>query len=229
MLAKKKKLSKKQIKEDKLVTSYYQVQKFYEENQSQIFIVAAVVAVIVIAAFWYTSKIEQENMSAAIELSRVIPIYDQGSFLEAIDGKPGTNVLGLRKIVDEFGGSEQGEVARIYLANALYNTGKIDEALEEYDNYAGSNDLLSASALAGKAACYEAKNNPAEAADYYLSAADYDDANPQNPDYLLSAAKNFIEAGNSSEAEEVLNKIKLEYKSSQAAREVEKYLAHTRI
>ncbi len=229
MLAKKKKLSKKQIKEDKLVTSYYQAQKFYEDYQSKIFIVVAAIAVVIVAAFWYSSKIEQENMSATTELARVIPIYDQGSYLEAIDGRPGTNILGLRTIVDEFSGSEQGEVARIYLANSLYNTGKIDEALEEYDNYSGSSDLLAATALAGKAACYEAKGNSAEAADLYLSASSVNDTDPQNPDYMLSAAKNYIDSGSKSKAEKILNEIKAEYKNTQAAREVDKYLVYTKI
>ena len=229
MLAKKKKLSKKQIKEDKLVTSYYQAQKFYEDNQSRIFIVVAVVAVIVVAVFWYNSKVSQQNTTATTELARVIPIYDQGSYLEAIDGRPGTNILGLKKIVDEYGGSDQGEVARIYLANALYNTGKIDEALNEYDNYSGSNDLLAASALAGKAACYEAKNEKEKAADLFLKASKIDKLNPQNSDYLLSAAKNYIDSGDMDTAEELLKEIKADFSASQAAREVDKYLAYISI
>ena len=36
MLAKKKKLSKKEIKEDKLVTTFYEAKSFYEENQTKI-------------------------------------------------------------------------------------------------------------------------------------------------------------------------------------------------
>lgn len=226
MLEKKKKLTKKQIKEDKLVTSYYQAQKFYEDNQSKILLAVGAIAIIIVAVFWYSSKVEQENLTATTELARVIPLYEQGSYLEAIDGKPGTNIMGLIKIVDEFGGSDQGEVARIYLANAYYFTGKIDEALEEYDNYSGSNKLLSASAIAGKAACYEAKENFKEASNSYEKAANIDKYNPQNPDYLLSAGKNYIKAGDKENAEEVLKELKESYKNSQAAREADKYLSY---
>ena len=226
MLAKKKKLSKKQIKEDKLVTSFYEVQKFYEEYQSKIIIGLVAVAVVVVAVFWYTSKIEQDNKAASTELTRVIPIFDEGSYVEAIDGRPGTNITGLRQVVENYSGSEQGEVARLYLANALYALGKIDEAYEEYDNFSGSNKILAASALAGKAACYEVDKNFEEAAKSYSKAADLDVTNPQNSDYLLSAAKNAINASNNSMAEELLKTLKKDYANSTAAREADKYLAY---
>ncbi len=45
MLAKKKKLSKKEIKEDKLVAFFYQVQNFYDDNQSKVIGVVAPVPV----------------------------------------------------------------------------------------------------------------------------------------------------------------------------------------
>jgi TolA-binding protein len=226
VLAKKKKLSKKQIKEDKLVTGYYEAQKFYEENQTKIFTIVGVLAVVIIAVFWYTSKVEQENKAASTELARVIAIYEAGNYAEAIDGQPGTNINGLRQIVNNYGGSEQGEVARLYLANALYAIGQIDEAYEEFDNFSGSNSILAASAFAGKAACYEVKGQFEDASDNYAKAAKLDETNPQNSDYLLKAAKNAINAENKEDAEDILKTIKKDYKNSTAAREADKYLAY---
>ncbi|MBN1301699.1 MAG: hypothetical protein JW995_10840 [Melioribacteraceae bacterium] len=223
MLAKKKKLTKKQIKEDKLVTSYYQFQQFYEENQTKILIVVGAVAAIILAVFWYTSKIEQENLSATAQLTKVIHLYEDGNYAEAISGQPGTNILGLQEIVREYGGTDQGEVARVYLANSLYATGKIDEAYEQYSKYSGSNSLLAAAALAGKGACLENKQQFDEAADNYFKAYKMSESNPQNSDYLLLAVKNYVRAGNKSEAKNVMEILKSEYKNSQAANEVEKY------
>jgi tetratricopeptide (TPR) repeat protein len=225
VLAKKKKLSKKDIKEDKLVTYYYNVRKFYEDNQSRVLMVLGALAAIIVILVWYNSKIMQDNMSAAVELSRIFPIYESGSFQEAIDGRPGTNITGLRSIVDNYSGSEQGETARIYLANAYYFLGDYDNAKNEYDNYSGSNKQLVASAYAGKAACFEAEGDFKSAAELYLKAADVYEYNPMNPDNLLNAGKNFIKCNENKNAEKVLERIKDDYQQSAAAREIDRYLA----
>ena len=128
MFTKRKKISKKQIKEDKLVTSFYEAKSFYQENQSKILIGLGVIAFLVVAILWYTNKNNEDNSLASIELNRVMPLYDGGSFQEAIDGRSGTNILGLKKIVDSYSGTENGELARVYLANSYYLLGKFDEA-----------------------------------------------------------------------------------------------------
>lgn len=225
MLAKKKKLSKKEIKEDKLVTTFYEAKSFYEENQSKILAIVGVLAALVVAVVLYTNKVESNNEIASIELSRVIPSYNSGSYQDAIDGKPGTQVLGLRKIVDEYGGSEQGELARIYLANSYCFTGQLDIALDEYDSYSGSDDLMISSALAGKASVYEAKSDYESTAEFYSKAASISEYNPSNPGYLLMAGINYLKVKNFDKAKVSLEKIKKEYQTSLASREVDRYLA----
>jgi len=225
VLAKKKKLSKKEIKEDKLVTTFYEARKFYEENQNKIFAVVGVIAVIVIAVILYTNKVEENNFAASLELTRVLPIYNSGSYQEAIDGRPGTNVIGLQKIVDEYGNSDQGELAKIYLANALYFMGGIDAAFEYFNDYSGSNEDLVAAALAGKASCLEVKEDYEAAADSYNKAANVNKFNPSNPDYLLKAGINYIKVDQLMDAKKSLQEIKDNYKTSSASREVDRYLA----
>ena len=225
MLAKKKKLSKKEIKEDKLVTTFYEAKGFYEENQTKILAALGALAIIIVAIVLYINKVESNNEIASIELSRVIPGYNSGMYQEAIDGKPGTKVLGLRKIADEYGGSEQGELARIYLANSYYFTGQLDNALDEYDAYSGSDDLMISSALAGKASVYEAKSDYESAAEFYSQAANISKYNRSNPEYLLIAGINYLKVKNFDKAKVSLEKIKKEYQTSLASREVDRYLA----
>ena len=225
MLAKKKKLSKKEIKEDKLVTTFYEAKSFYEENQTKILAALGTLAIIIVAIVLYINKVESNNEIASVELSRVIPSYNSGMYQEAIDGKPGTKVLGLRKIADEYGGSEQGELARIYLANSYYFTGQLDNALDEYDAYSGSDDVMISSALAGKASVYEAKSDYESAAEFYSQAANISNYNPSNPEYLLIAGINYLKVKNFDKAKVSLEKIKKEYQTSLASREVDRYLA----
>lgn len=224
MLTKRKKITHHQIKEDKLATSFYEVKSFYQENQTKILAVLGILAVIVVAIIWYSSSKKEKNQLASVELSRVMPIYDSGSFQEAIDGRPGTNIIGLKKIVENYSGTENGELARIYLANSYYLLGKFDEAMENYNDFSGSNKILVASALAGIAACHEANDNFSDAAEYYEKAFKAYEFNPMNAEYLLKSGSNYLKVNKYDEAKAAFDIIKEKYKTSQAFRDLDKYL-----
>lgn len=225
MLTKKKQISKKDIKEDKLVTTYYQTVNYLDQNKTKIYIyIGALVAVVAILYFYLDNR-AKNNEKANTELARVMDLYNQGAYQEAVDGRQGTNIIGLRKIVDMYGSTENGEIAKIYLANSYNFLGKFDEALSYYDDYSGGIDMYKAAALAGKAACYEAKNEFGKAADAFKDAAHVSKNNVLNGDYLLSAGINYLKTGTKDKALEQFNLIKEEYKTSPAMREVDRYLA----
>ncbi|NWF50059.1 MAG: hypothetical protein HXY49_05915 [Ignavibacteriaceae bacterium] len=224
MLRKKKKLSKKEIKEDKLITTYYKALGFFEENKKRIMTFGGII-VAVIAIVWFISyQAGQKNEKAGLELSRVMTLYDNGSYLEAIEGRQGTNVLGLKKIVDEYGSTENGETAKIYLANAYSILGRLDDAYKYYEDYDGSIEIYQSAALAGQADYFSVKNNFLEAAELFLKASKISASNVFNSDYLLKSAINFIKAGEKEKAKDILNSIKADYPNSQAAREIDRYL-----
>lgn len=225
MLRKQKKLTKKEIKEDKLVTTYYKVVGSFEEYKDKLYIGLGVIALIIVAVIFYNTSQSDKNELANTELSRVIPLYHSGSYLEAIEGRAASKIRGLKSIVDEFGGVEYGQTAKIYLANSYFFLGKIDEALEAYKSYSGSNSLFKAAAYAGEAGCLEAKENYSNAADLFKKAANVSKENPLNADYLLRASVNFIRIGKQKEAKSLLETIKKDYTNSTAYREVDRYLA----
>lgn len=227
MLTKRKKLSKKEIKEDKLVTVYYKAYGFFEENKKNVLIGAGVLLAVVAAIYFYVSQKDKTNEQAANELARVMTSYDAGSFLEAIEGKQGTNVIGLKKIVEEYGSTENGETAKIYLASSYTMLGKLEEAYKYYEDYSGSIDVLKAASLAGQASYLEYKKDYEKALDNYLQASKISPTNPSNSDYLLRAGINYLNLGKKDEAKEILESIMENYKTSPAAREVNKYLALT--
>lgn len=225
MLTKKKKLSRKEIKEDKLVSTYYKVYGYIEENSSRLLTYGGILVVVALAVIYYINHNKEVNEKAGLELSRVINSYDQGSYLEAIEGKAGTDVIGLKKIVEEYGGTENGETAKIYLANSYNRLGKFDEAFKYYKSYSGDIPMLKAASLAGQAGYYAYKNDFEKAADLYNDAAHVSKYVVENPDYLLKGAINYISAGQNQKAKELLNTIKDDYKTSSASREVDRYLA----
>ena len=225
MIAKKKRIAKKEIQEDKLVTSLYKSQEFFEKYKQQIFFAVGALAVIVLAFVWYANKVKEDNLEATKELAKMLPIYESGSYQEAIEGKPGTDVLGLKQIVENYGSTEQGEIAKVYLANSYYYLGKVDDALKYYESYSGNSNLFKAAAYAGIASCNERQGNYEEAAKYFEKAASVSKFNVQNPKYLLDSGIDYIQAQNISKAKEVFEKLKNNYKKSPLQSEVERYLA----
>ncbi len=225
MIREKKKITRKEIKEDSLVTFYYKAVSLYNQYQRQVLIGAAAIVVIVGGYFLMGYYNNIDNNEANLQLAKVMKVYDAGRYQEAIDGMPGTKITGLKKIVDDFGSTQNGENAKIYLANAYYNLGKFDEALAAYEDYSGDTPLLQAAAYAGIAACYEAKNNLEEAAGYYVKASKVSEETVLNPQYLLFAGIDYIKLGKTEEAKEILRSIKRDYSKSPFGRDVDKYLA----
>ena len=225
MLQKKKKLSKKEIKEDKLLNLYKLSIEFFEEYKSKILLYAGVLVVVAAAVYFYINQKAESNEKAGIELSRIMSLYDQGSYLEAIEGKQGTNIIGLKKLVDEYGGTENGETSKIYLANSFSFLGNYDEAIKYYEDYSGSIDYFEAAALAGQAGYFANKEEFEKAANLYLKASKISRINSQNPDYLLNGGICFLKAGEKEEAKILFDSIKEEYATSLAYRDVDKYLS----
>ncbi|NLT50170.1 MAG: tetratricopeptide repeat protein [Ignavibacteria bacterium] len=225
MLAKKKKISKKEMKEDKLVTLYYNSMQYFEKYQKQILIGVAAVAAAGLLVYFYITNNQTKNTEASKSLAKIIDIYEAGMFNEAIEGRPGTDNKGLKYIAEEFGGSENGETARIYLANSYYNIGDIDKALEQYEDYSGDNEMFSAAAYSGMAACYVEKKDYQKAAEYFIKASKVNSTNPQNSAYLLEAGINYLKIGDKESAKEALNTIKEEHKTTQEFTLADRYLA----
>jgi len=229
VLAKKKKLSKKQIKEDSLVKYYSKSLELFEEYKQQFMIAGAVIVIIIAAIYIYNNKMEENQISATTELSRVLPIYEQKNYLEAIEGQPGTSSIGLKTIVEEYGSSQAGEVAKIYLGNANYYLGNYDEALEYYSDYSGDQKEFKAAALAGQAACYVSKEEYGNAASTYEKAAGVSEFNANNPSYLLQAGNMYLKINDLQSAKKLFAKIKQDYKTSTEARNIDRYLMEVEI
>ncbi|MBZ0199979.1 MAG: hypothetical protein K8H86_08930 [Ignavibacteriaceae bacterium] len=225
MLNKKKRLSRKEIKEDKLLTFSAKAYNFVNDNKQRIMIWTVAVAVVIVAVIFYKQSSTANNEAAGLALSRVMNYYDNGQYQQAIDGMPGSNVTGLKQIIEQYGSSENGEIAKIYLANSYFMLDKLEDAYKYYSDYGGGLDIYKAAALAGEAGYFGNKNEYKKAADLFRQASRVSEDNALNPEYMLKASINYIKAGNKEEAKTLLEVIKKDFTASSAFREVDKYLA----
>lgn len=224
MLTKQKKLSRKEIKEDKLVEMYYKSQSFFEENKNKVFTYLGVVGLVVVAVILFMNYRSGQNEDAALHLAKVMEMYDMGDYLGAIEGKKESKILGLKEIVSQYGSTENGETAKIYLANSYSNLGKPDDAVKYFEDYGGEIDIYIAASLAGQASYYASKNEYEKAADLYMKASKVTKSDSRNADFVFQAAVNYFEAGDTEQAKNLFQTIKEDYKTSMVYSQVDRYL-----
>src|SRR5690606_19059865 len=178
-----------ELREDQLATATARGMTFFEEHRTLI-IAAAAARVLLIAAIvawgWYRSAQDRE---AAEALGAILAAYEQGDYEQALEGTP--EAAGLLAIADEYGATDTGNLATFFAADALYQLGRYDEALEMFEAYDGARDVLGASALAGQAAIHEQRGEHARAGELYLRAAASAASAATTPDYLLAAGRSF--------------------------------------
>jgi tetratricopeptide (TPR) repeat protein len=225
MLKPQKKISKREIKEDKLVTKYFEARTWLDENTKILSYVGIGLAALIVIGFLWSKSRADSNEKATAMLAKVTPYYDEGRYDLAINGVPQEGTQGLQAIVDELGSSNAGEVAKLYLANSYFALKNYDKALSTYDNISVSDKMMTASAYAGMGACYEAKGDYSHAAIYFEKAASKNTAEVQAPENLQRSAINYAAAGQKEKAVELLQKLKKEFPSSSYAREVDRYIA----
>jgi tetratricopeptide (TPR) repeat protein len=173
----------------------------------------------------YVNNVRANNDKATTELGNILPYFDQQKFDVAINGNLQENVRGLQAIVNDYGSTRAGELAKFYLADSYFEVGNFDKALQYYLDVDVSDDLVTASSLAGAGACYAAKGDHATAASYYEKAAFKSTKGPNASENLFHAAQNYAAAGDKEKALDLYKKLKKDYPASTFAREVDRWIA----
>lgn len=224
MLRPKKKITRKELKQDALITTYAKLTGLYETHKKTLRYSITAVVIVVLVVVFYINNQKANIEKASADLGKVYQYFDNGQYQVAIDGVPERNIPGLKAIVENYGGSTAGELARFYLANSYYQIGKYDEALEEFEAFSPTVELLVISRLSGIAACYEAKGEYARAAEFFEQAVGVNTNDVNAAENLNSAARNFALAGESERALDLYRKLKKNYPTTSYGREAGRFI-----
>jgi len=211
--------------EEKLMAGYYRAVDFFEKNKKHVYTALTIVVLIVAGIILMVNKKKANNEIASIEVSKIQQVYNAGNFQQAINGDSLGYSKGLQYIVNEYGSTENGEMAKIMLANSYYSLRDFDNAEKYYKDYSGGNKILKVAAAAGLASVMEAKNNYADAARQFEKAAGMDKENPFVDQYLFYAAKNYYRANDFEKAKKLFDRLKEDFPKSRFNQEPERYKA----
>lgn len=225
MLQGRKKITHKELKKDKLVTTYFQARTWFDnpDNRKRIGTIAGIIVVLLIVVFIYISNRKAKNEEAETKLSAVITLYQQGKYQEAVNGDQGAGITGLNEIVAEYGGTKAGQNAKFFLANCQYSLRDYDNALKNYEDYSGDNELVKASCLSGEAAVYEIKGDLKKAAEYYEKAVNVNKQLIINQENLFNALRIYAQLNDKESATRIYKQLKDDYPKSKYVTEAKRY------
>lgn len=220
MLKPRKKITKKQIKEDPLVTYYFKTLDFIQAHSQKFYIGAvALLAIIFIIIMLGRSKRNAE-LAASEALARANYQLSQNQTQEAIDI--------LLNMVDNYSGTESAEKGVYLLGKAYFEKGEYEKAQQYFERYIddyGDDPILLGGAYSGLGASLEQQEKFAEAAKVYEEGANKLEKNFLAPRLLMKAGRCYRKANQFAKAKSCYQKILDDYADSEFKEDAELYLA----
>ena len=192
------------LREDNLTDAYVRSASFFDEHRTVIVAVVVGLVVLALAVIGFRAWRATQSEEAQRLLGAILVEYERGNWQAALDGTD--TAPGLLEIADEYGSTATGEQATFFAADALFQLGRMDEALAMFEDYDGGG-LLEASALAGQAAIYEVQGDAARAGGLYERAAGVYASPAAGPAYLLDAGRAYLAASDPEAARGVLQRV----------------------
>jgi tetratricopeptide (TPR) repeat protein len=216
MLRPTKKIHRKEIKEDALVTQYVRIRRLYDRYSRSINI-----GLIVLLAFAVIGVLmARSKRGAEIKSQEMLGLAEQAYYMNDYPRV----IRDMEPIIKNYPGTRAAGTAAFYTANAYFNQNNIVEAEKFYrivvDHYR-QNPLFSASSLAGLATIDESRKQTAKAAQLYEKAGNQYSELYAAPFYLKEAARCYLASGDKTSALKLLNTIQKEHPESAVSEEVQ--------
>jgi TolA-binding protein len=222
MLTPKKKLTKREIKQDKLVTTWFKVNDWLRQHSREVAMIAGGVALVIGLLIFFNWMKAGDEQEAAVKLAQARAEYNKSNYTAAIPI--------LEKLVSEYGGASSSGMAMIYLANAYMHTKDYANAEKYYSKYLAEGDddpILAVSAAFGAAATYEERGEFAKAATLYEKAANDHADSYRAPQLLMSAARCYKQANQAEPARRAWQRLIDKYPKSNLVEDAKLLLAET--
>lgn len=223
MLKPRKRVTRRKIKEDKLVTTYFKAVDFLKVNSQKLTIAAiAVLAVIVLVLFFMRSKRAAE-FKASAQMAKANLKISQNKTQEAIDI--------LLSLVDNYSGTKSASIGVYMLAKTFYEKGEFDKANINFEKYLhdyGSDKILASAAYSGVGACLEQQEKYLEAAKSYEQGAKKYPDHFNAPQQLMDAGRCYTLSNQFAQAKDCYKLVVDKYSTSGLRNDAELYLAKLR-
>jgi tetratricopeptide (TPR) repeat protein len=199
-------------------------EQFIEKNKNILFYVIIGIVLIILAYFGYQKFIQtpkERDAQAAMFVAE--HYFDVDSLNLALNGDQANP--GFLGIIDEYGSTKSGNLARYYAGICYLKLGQFQEAIDNLKEFDSDDDIIQPMAYGAMGDAYLELNDNTNALTYYTKAAEVKDNDFTTPMFLMKAAWVYEMNGDYVKALECYNKVKKEHNRSFEARDVDKYIA----
>jgi tetratricopeptide (TPR) repeat protein len=197
---------------------------FFEKNAkmiSMVFGAAVVIALLLLATHrFYTIPHETK---AREQIFTAEQYFEKDSFNLALNGDG--NYPGVLDIIDNYGRTPAGNLAKYYAGISYLHLGKYKEAIEYLESFKTDDLLLKPVSTGAIGDAYAELGNKEKALKYYADAAEVKTNSFTTPIYLLKQGSMYEQLGNKGKALSTYQVIKDKYADSNEGRLADKYIA----
>lgn len=204
-------------------------ERFVNANRKQVIYVLGGILVLLVAGIGYYNTVVLPKEDEAKEyLVRAQIHFERDSFNLALNGDGTETGYGLLEIADEYGSTEAGKLAKLYIGLIYLRQGNYEEAIDYLEDYNSKNNLANALGMAALGDCHVQLQDYETAAKLFMKAGKSADNNFTAPKYLKKAGLAYEKLEDYDKAIEAFNMIKEKYPSSIEGAEVVKYIARNK-
>ena len=170
-----------------------------------------------------TQYIRPREQKAAEALFAGERYFQNGDYETALNGDQ-NEYAGFEAVINEFGGTKAGKLAKAYAGISLAKLGRHEEAIPYLKSFKGDDVMVAPSVLAALGNCYAQMGNEAQAAATLIKAAQKADNNLLSPAYLIQAGQIYEKLGKNSDALKAYQEVKDKYYGSTQAMDIDRYI-----
>ncbi len=169
-----------------LVEQFSKTEAFFNKHKNIVLGILGAIILVVAAVLGYRYYVSSQDEIAQREMFQAVFYYEQDSLAQALNGD-GLN-FGLLDIIEDYGSTKAGNLARFYAGTVYLKQGEHENAIEYLKAFKSSDLLVQARAYSLIGDAYMELGNYSDAADYYDRAAEHKPNEAITAQYLMKAA-----------------------------------------
>ena len=200
-------------------------EQFIENNSKKIIygIIAIALVVGAVLGIKHGYLIPQEKKAAAA-IFKGEQYFAKDSFNLALNGN-GADFDGFEGIIDQYGSTASGNLAKAYAGICYFKMGETEKALDKLKSFSGDDNMISPAIIGLIGDCYVNMGNVKEGISYFEKAAKSADNEVISPIYLKKAGIAYESLQQYADAVKSYTQIKEKYFNSMEAADIDKYIA----
>lgn len=204
-------------------------EQFIENHSKKLIYGIIAIALVVAAVLGFNhGYLMPKEKKASAAIFKGEQYFAKDSFNLALNGN-GADYEGFEAIIDNFGGTASGNLAKAYAGICYFKMGDTEKALEKLKSFS-ANDKMASPAIEGLIGdCYVNMGNTKEGIRYFEKAAKSADNEVISPVYLKKAGIAHESLKQYNDAVKAYTTIKEKYYNSMEASDIDKYITRASV